>query len=174
MNVYDYTKNKKYLENPLAYGIISPSASVPRQIDTTDVGYLLTITNRTDNRLEDNINSLNGFVLDIVLHAQPNHFIMIVGTDELTKRGYMLPAPTIINPRDSNRNVNIILYKFLDCEDISLPSNNVLKCLILNLNYSHLQSLKNFTTNEKTETFNSHEDIYMKKDNVVKSTKWFR
>jgi hypothetical protein len=139
MSIYNHTKHYEALLDPLVYRISNPAATAPRQPDKTDGSWLLTLTNRTNNRIDDRAFQFNEFTTETQLHAPPNYSILLFATEELLQKGYAL-WPKIHHPRDFDSNIKVRLYKLMDVEDLTLPVQSAIQAVIIPSNHCTLSA----------------------------------
>uniref|UniRef100_A0A6C0JRZ0 Uncharacterized protein n=1 Tax=viral metagenome TaxID=1070528 RepID=A0A6C0JRZ0_9ZZZZ len=139
----------------------NPDSNFPKKNDESDVSFPLSIVSRPDNRLEDSIQNINDFSTEMCFSSPLGYYIEIHGTDELLRRGYFLPQPKIIQPKDSSI-IKIKLYKYQDVEDLTLPFHSGLSFILKNCNYAHLKKQKIDSTEEHTQTISDHKNFKFK------------
>jgi hypothetical protein len=109
------------LKATINYVKMNPNAEAPFKENIKDVGYEITIIERTDNRIEDIYGDVNTFSTGLVLNAPKHHHLEIIEHPSLHKAGYTLVGgPRIINP-DNTEELQLPLYKYKEVEDIELP-----------------------------------------------------
>ena len=141
MSIYNHEKHLQRLNEPLAYYTANPEAMAPRKADVTDAGVLLTLTNRTQNRIDDKSFEFNEFTTETILHAPPNHFIWLLPSDELLQKGYVM-WPTVHQPRNFDTLIKVRLYKISDVEDLHLPLQGAIRALVSPACHCHLSPIK--------------------------------
>ncbi len=105
----------------LSYTKLKPTAEDPFKDELNQVGYEITIIERSNNRTEDITNDVNEFATGIVMNAPKHYHLEIIEHPSLYKTGYSLVgAPRIINPGNAEELV-LPLMKFKDAEDLELP-----------------------------------------------------
>lgn len=132
-----YNKNK-----PVYFYSNNPEALPPKRTDDTDGIFPITIVSRTNNRIDDQLQNYNEFTTELCLSPPPGFLIEINGTDELLKRGYALLHPKIIQHKDSNTPIKILLFKVIDNEDLQLPFPVGLVAMVKCANYTYIRKQK--------------------------------
>jgi hypothetical protein len=134
---------------PLICSTNNPDASIPKRYDETDQYFPISIVSRTLNRIDDTIQQINEFDTGISFTCKLGYYVEIHGTDELLKRGYSLPHPKLILPRNQGT-IKLLLYKFSDKSDLELPFHSGLCAVLRSSNLSHIKKSKNTTPDTTT------------------------
>ena len=125
----------------------------------------LSLAERTDARSEDIEYTFCEFFLGISFNIPVGYYLEINGTDSLIKRGFWLPHPIFVFPKQTDE-IKVRLYKIKDTgEDILLPFRNCLVGILHDSNYHFLQSeskqvISNNSNNERS--FNDYTSVESK------------
>ena len=117
-HLVDYTP--KYEGKTLRYVLNDPDAVGLTRRDESDVGAIVTIIGRTDEREEDEVGAINNFETGITVAAAPGHCCVIYPTPELEQHGYTILGAQYIETEEHEPLV-LRLYKFKDLDDLELP-----------------------------------------------------
>jgi len=99
---------------------LHPQAEIPIKENLNDIGWDISLVNRTENRPEDTLNEINDFGTGLSFSPPDGYHLEIIATNSLHRHGYMLCGPIIID--NTTRGELIVpLYKFRDIDDIELP-----------------------------------------------------
>jgi len=110
------TKNKIYIKVIQLH----PQAEVPTQ-ENGDLGWVVTLVGRTENRSEDDFGDMNGFCTGLQLCPPAGHYLEVVALPALYKHGYNLASgPIIISPNNKDELI-VPLMKFREANDLELP-----------------------------------------------------
>lgn len=132
-----------YLQNPFSVILTSPEAEVPFKENLSDVGWNLTLVGRVNNRIDDLLCEVNEFTTGVKLAPPPGYYFEVILSPEMARNGYMLAtgACMALNPSTSRDEIVVPLYKFKECDDLSLPCRGVLIVLREAL-YAHAHTVK--------------------------------
>ncbi len=110
------TKNKIYVKVIQLH----PQAEVPTK-DEGDVGWVITLVGRTENRAEDDFGEMNGFCTGLQLCPPEGHYLEVVALPSLYKHGYNLTSGVIVIGPNNKDELVIPLMKFRESNDLELP-----------------------------------------------------
>jgi hypothetical protein len=109
-------KNKIYVKAIQLH----PQAEVPTQ-ENGDLGWVVTLVGRTENRAEDDFGDMNGFCTGLQLCPPDGYYLEVLALPALYKHGYNLASgPIIIGPNNKDELV-VPLMKFRETNDLELP-----------------------------------------------------
>jgi hypothetical protein len=122
---------------PLQYITHHPQAKGPQKMDS-EMGrnsnmcpyFYMNFVARKDDGHSDNVGSLNTYDTGISFIIPKGRYLMIHGTDDLTRQGYFLPNPIIIYGDDKTgitARIYVELFKLIDRDDIVTPSGPLLR-----------------------------------------------
>lgn len=135
----EYVNNDKY-PYPVKYQKVNPSAQDIILSSDSDYGFQMSLVDRTDNRIEDEVNEVNIYTTGIRISAPPGFFVEIKAVKELWKSGYMIPGGSIyIQPEDWEE-IIIPLFKYREGEDIDCPFD-CLEVIIHKIQYTRVKSV---------------------------------
>jgi hypothetical protein len=173
MSVYNHEKHLVYITEPLAYSTSNTAGLEPRKPDITDAGFVLPLTARCNNRIDDKSFDYNEFTTEMSLFAPPNHYILILASDELLQKGYTM-MPVIHQPRNFDSPIKVKLYKAFDVEDLMLPVQGALRAVLLPSCHCHLVPIKSSTKLNLTEDRVKHMNLTSHQQTIAKDSKgWF-
>ena len=109
-------KNKIYVKAVQLH----PQAEVPTK-DEGDVGWVITLVGRTENRAEDDFGEMNGFCTGLQLCPPDGHYLEVIALPALYKHGYNFASGTIIIGPNNKDELVIPLMKFREANDLELP-----------------------------------------------------
>ena len=109
-------KNKIYIKAVQLH----PQAEVPTK-DEGDVGWVITLVGRTENRAEDDFGDMNGFCTGLQLCPPEGHYLEVVALPALYKHGYNLASGSIVIGPNNKDELVIPLMKFREANDLELP-----------------------------------------------------
>lgn len=106
---------------PIEVVKLHPEAEQPNKESPKDVGWILTVVGRDNNRIEDVQGDANLFTTGLQLKAPAHYHLEILEHPSLYKAGYSLAgSPRVIDP-DNDEEVLLPLIKFKECDDLQLP-----------------------------------------------------
>ena len=109
-------KNKIYVKVVQLH----PQAEVPVN-DEGDVGWVITLVGRTENRAEDDFGEMNGFSTGLQLCPPEGYYLEVVALPSLYKHGYNLASGAIVIGPNNKDELVIPLMKFRESNDLELP-----------------------------------------------------
>lgn len=119
---------------------IHPSAEFPTKEKITECGWDVTLVNRTQNRVEDEIGEINEFGTGLKFCPPEGYYLEVVANNTLHRQGYTLTGPVIID-RENHGELIVPLYKFREADDLALPFRAV-RIIPRPLLYIHLSHNK--------------------------------
>lgn len=134
----------EYINGKVSVKLLLPEASFPSKEEGKggDVGYGVSLVQRSENRSEDTTHEVNNFRTGITLSPPRGYYIEMIATSSLHKHGYFLATGTsIINPGNTGELI-VPLYKFKEVSDIELPFRAV-QIIVKPAVYSYISSVKN-------------------------------
>lgn len=99
---------------------LHPQAEVPSREDG-EVGWVVTLVGRTENRAEDDFGDVNGFCTGLQLCPPEGHYLEVVALPALYKHGYNLVSGPIIISSNNKDELIVPLLKFRETNDLELP-----------------------------------------------------
>jgi len=125
--------------NPLLY--ISGNHEFPPQRfagQDSNATFPIPIFDRTNKRIDDVLMGFNEFTTDIAFLPPVGYYVEITGTNELLKRGYILPHTIKVQPNNTGP-VKLLLLKIHDVEDLHVPFQDGLQGTLCATNYTHIK-----------------------------------
>lgn len=110
------TKNKIYVKVVQLH----PQAEVPTK-NEGDVGWVITLVGRTENRAEDDFGEMNGFGTGLQLCPPDGYYLEVMALPSLYKHGYNLASGSIVIGPNNKDELVIPLMKFREANDLELP-----------------------------------------------------
>lgn len=108
----------KFLNQPCKYTKLTGEASITRENPSSPY-YEIMITARTENRVEDETNSINHFHTGLILAPPVGYYTVLYPNPLLVNSGYMM-NPVIIHPEFRDE-IIVSLYKVAEGQDLDLP-----------------------------------------------------
>lgn len=136
--------SRECVKNPLLVERRDPKAELPFKQNISDVGWDLTLIERTDKRNEDDIGSINMFRTGLVVSPPLGYHVEIYARSSLQKLGYMLGNSVGIIDPEYRGEVLIGLYKFREGADLELPCRGV-QMILRKTEYGRLASSDNIS-----------------------------
>lgn len=90
-----------------------------------DVGYDLTLTARTDGRIDDKLNDVNMFHSGISMDIPSGYYVEMFARSSLHKQGYILATGTSIIDTGYQGEIMVPLIKYKESPDLELPARAV-------------------------------------------------
>ncbi len=109
-------KNKIYIKAIQLH----PQAELPSKEDG-EVGWVVTLVGRTENRAEDDFGEMNGFCTGLQLCPPEGYYLEVVALPALYKHGYNLASGAIVIGPNNKDELIIPLMKFRETADLELP-----------------------------------------------------
>lgn len=149
----------EYINGKVSVKLLLPEASFPSKEEGKggDVGYGVSLVQRSENRSEDTTHEVNNFRTGITLSPPHGYYIEMIATSSLHKHGYFLATGTsIINPGNTSELI-VPLYKFKEVSDIELPFRAV-QIIVKPAVYSYISSVKNLPSFDSSSRGNYIQD----------------
>ena len=145
-----HDKPVEYINGKVSVKTLLPEAAFPSKEEGkgNDVGYGVSLVQRSENRSEDTTHEVNNFRTGIVLSPPNGYYVEVIATSSLHKHGYFLATGTsVINPGNSSELI-VPLYKYKEVSDIELPFRAV-QIIVKPAVYSYISSVKNLPSSSR-------------------------
>ena len=111
---------QNYTANPVRFNTDNVQSELKKNNDRLDdIGYPLNLIERTDGRVEDDVNAMNSFHTGLYVAPPPEYYCVVYPTPELLKMGYMM-SPFMLQPTNRDE-IQFHLYKIAEGPDLQLP-----------------------------------------------------
>ena len=145
-------KPVEYIKGKVSIKLLLPESHFPSKEEgrESDIGYDITLVQRSENRAEDTTHEVNNFRTGISLTPPDGYYIEMIASSSLHKHGYFLATGTSIISPGYTGELIVPLYKYKEMEDIELPFKAV-QIIVKPAVHSHMSSVKSLQSSTRGE-----------------------